>query len=115
MQKLTTQGRRDVREVLTATLHQKHYRFMLIKKAHSLLIALLALGGISWQFHLNASDPALADIGTRAWQMAMYFTNITNAIVGASMLWLVFGKRISANFLATITLAIVMGAMPESW
>jgi hypothetical protein len=72
------------------------------------LIATLALGGILWQFQINGNDPTLSPYGVRAWQMAMYFTNITNALIGIHMLCVVFGKTVDKNFSATVTLSIIM-------
>jgi hypothetical protein len=40
--------------------------------------------------------------------MAMYFTNITNALIGIHMLCVVFGKTVDKNFSATVTLSIIM-------
>lgn len=81
---------------------------MTLKRISALLIAILAFGGIAWQLQINGNDPELAPWGARLWNMVKYFTNITNILVGVHMLMVVLGRRVSANFSASLTLSIIM-------
>lgn len=74
-----------------------------MRRAFALLIVALALGGLFWQFEINAAKPGLSGVGIRLWLMLRYFTNFANLLVAVTL-----GFHLGRNWQATATLAIVM-------
>jgi hypothetical protein len=79
---------------------------MTYQRRYALLIAALALGGVGWQFVLNAAQTP--EWGQRAWAMARYFTNITNVLLGLYMLRISMGGKANRNVTTSLTLSIIM-------
>ncbi len=67
-----------------------------------------ALSGLWGQFVLNGSKPDLAPWGARAWDLARYFTILTNLMVAGVMAAEATGRRTGPVWLGTITLNIAM-------
>lgn len=81
---------------------------MTARRLTALIIALAALGGVLGQFVLNGSKPDLAPWGARAWDLARYFTILTNLMVAGLMGAEAMGRRVTPGWLGTATLNIAM-------
>ncbi len=76
------------------------------KQHIALLIAVLALGGIGWQFLINGITTHAW--GQRIWQMALYFTNITNLLLGLVMAQIAIGRKGTNTVTTTLTPSMIM-------
>jgi hypothetical protein len=74
----------------------------------ALIIALIALGAILGQFALNGSKPGLGPWLPRAWDLAQYFTILTNALTAYMLLRAVRGPAPGPDLTATVVLNISM-------
>jgi hypothetical protein len=59
---------------------------MTLKRVLALVIGLAALAALVGQFTLNGTKPELEPWGARIWDLARYFTILTNALVAVAML-----------------------------
>ncbi|NBZ88566.1 Pr6Pr family membrane protein [Stagnihabitans tardus] len=73
----------------------------------SLILALLALAGLVWQFQVNALKPGLAAPGIRLWLMAKHFTHVANALAALMLIRAALG-RTEPNLAASAVLATTM-------
>lgn len=81
---------------------------MTLSRLTAALIAALALLGVAWQFQLNGTIEQPLPLLPRAWDMARYFTNITNLLVAFVLARAALGRSPGPDLAATITLSIVM-------
>lgn len=81
---------------------------MTLARLTAALIAALATLGLAWQFQINGTLAQPLPPLARAWDMARYFTILTNLLVAITLARAALGQRVGPNLAATITLSIVM-------
>jgi hypothetical protein len=75
-------------------------------KLGAAIVAIVCWAGLAIQF--SASYANHADIISTLWSLGRFFTILTNLIVAVTMTWVAVGKKVSANFLGGVTLAILL-------
>ena len=81
---------------------------MTLKRPLALIIAFAAIASILGQFYLSGSKPGLEPWGPRLWDMARYFTILTNALVAGVLLSEGFGHRAGPGWHMTGVINITM-------
>jgi len=70
------------------------------------IIAIVCWVGLGIQF--AASYANHSDIVSTLWTLGRFFTVLTNLVVAVTMTWIAIGKKVSANFLGGVMLAILL-------
>ena len=81
---------------------------MTLRRLLALLIALCILAALIGQFILNGNKPSLVPWGARLWDLARFFTILTNSLVGVALAQVAFGRRDNADLMMTGVINIVM-------
>jgi hypothetical protein len=74
----------------------------------ALILGAVALAAVVAEFVRLGGRPGLADWGARAWEMARFFTILTNVLVAGAMLAQGLGRRVPADLVMTAVLNILM-------
>lgn len=81
---------------------------MSAKRTLAMIIALAAIGSLMGQFYLNGAKPGLEPWGARAWDLARYFTILTNALVAFVMAQEAMGRQAKPDLHLTAVINITM-------
>ena len=77
----------------------------------SVILAILALVGLIWQFQINGAKPGLGGVGIRLWLMARFFTNLATLLAAFCLLRAGLGHRdphlAAATLIATTMTGLV--------
>jgi hypothetical protein len=81
---------------------------MTARRTLALFIALAAIASLVGQFYLNGAKPGLEPWGARAWDLARYFTILTNGLVAYAMLKEAAGRHVHPDLHLTAAINITM-------
>ena len=81
---------------------------MTMKRTFALIIALAAIASLVGQFYLNGSKPGLELWSARLWDLARYFTILTNALIAYAMLHEAAGRPAHPDLHLTGVINITM-------
>jgi hypothetical protein len=77
-----------------------------MRNAAAALIAIVCWAGLAIQFATTYG--AQHDVTTTLWVLARFFTILTNLLVAVTMTWVAVGRKVSAEVLGGVTLAILL-------
>jgi hypothetical protein len=77
-----------------------------MRNALAALVAIVCWAGLAIQF--AATYGAQHDVATTLWVLARFFTILTNLLVAVTMTWVAIGRKVSADILGGVTLAILL-------
>lgn len=77
-----------------------------MRNAAAALVAIVCWAGLAVQF--SATFANQHDVVTTLWILARFFTVLTNLLVGVTMTWVAIGRKVSAEILGGLTLAILL-------
>jgi hypothetical protein len=81
---------------------------MTARRSLALIIALAAIASLMGQFYLNGAKPGLEPWGARAWDLARYFTILTNGLVAFVMVQEAMGWHANRDLHLTAVINITM-------
>jgi len=77
-----------------------------MRNAAAALVAMVCWAGLAVQF--SATYGAQHDVTATLWILARFFTILTNLLVAVTMTWFAIGRKVSAQILGALTLAILL-------
>ena len=77
-----------------------------MRNAAAALVAIICWAGLAIQF--AATYGVQPDVTTTLWVLARFFTILTNLLVAVTMTWVAIGRKVSAELLGGVTLAILL-------
>jgi hypothetical protein len=77
-----------------------------MRNAAAALVAIVCWAGLAVQF--SATFANQHNVVTTVWILARFFTVLTNLLVAVTMTWVAIGRKVSAEILGGLTLAILL-------